>query len=292
MVSDACSISKDTYCPPVIKNNTAKTICEQVENKKDGILATMVESATPWNKVIDGILGGNESEVNTALNINVKVDNRTLTEEMNKCRNNMQNINLNVIDQKACMKAMLELLPKEDRKDAIPGILKEMKANGNTQRNTTNAEAYCKLSAVVNALSKAETNIDNAALIKAIQESEQGSGGNKSFVNHCASIDQNVSACTYLRKANCCINGVLNKNSNIINTCGETSNNDQANTTTSVQNCLLGTTTKVESNTESTIKNIMEIITKQKAKLGSACCACCIVVCIAIIIGCVLMDMF
>ena len=44
---------------------------------------------------------------------------------------------------------MLELLPKEDRKDAIPGILKDMKANGNRQINKTNAEAYCKLSAVV-----------------------------------------------------------------------------------------------------------------------------------------------
>ena len=66
--------------------------------------------------------------------------------------------------------------------------------------------------AVVKALSKAEANIDNLALIKAIQESEQGSsGGNKSSTNHCTSIDQNVSACTYLRKANCCINDVLNK---------------------------------------------------------------------------------
>lgn len=293
-LSGPCNTPKESHCPPKIQNNTAKEICEQVERKKKSLGESMLDS-TPWgtaSKLVDGILGGNEAEINVALNINVEVDNRNLVEEMNVCRNNMQNVNMNNIDQKACMKTILESLPKEDRKDALPVILADMKANGNKQRNTINAEQKCKLSAVIRALSTADTNIDNAALIQKIQESEQGSGGNKSTVNHCASIKQNVSACNYLRKSSCCVNDVFNKNSNIINACGEANNNDQRNYITSVQDCVLGTKTKAESKTTSTIKNIMKAVIKQKAKLGSS-CASCVVVCIAmLIIGCFFMDMF
>jgi len=258
MINFQCDTDDDTNpCPPDLNEKSAVDFCEEAEEKATNgwdFLKSLAEE-NPVTALVNAIGGNSETlqELKTAMNITI--DTKTLTESVQECNNAVNNSQSNIIDNTECARIYLEGLEGKDRIEAGKELSKTLTISNITQSQKATIGQECKLSAMSTALTNMTASVDNTALQSVLAEAKGFGASSKANQKTCNSINQNMSACKYVKQKQCCNNQILSNQLNVIKACGPSSQINQSNDFRAVQACSTSAESSVSDSLVSSIIN-------------------------------------
>lgn len=249
------------------------------------------------NKIVDKIGGSNESQQrnDSITNTNIKAINESIIS--NNCKNSTSVDQTNSIVQSPECLTSIGTICRNPITGAIDiACVKEMssavKIKGIKQSNSAKAKSDCEINATIQALSKQESSVANAAAMKALQDAQGIGASNKTQQAGCTEVNTNISDEKYLKAMSECVNETKSKQLNLLNTCGAT-DVQQANDVDLMNKCLIGAGIISETSQGSAVKNELSIASEQTAvgispfasmASSASCCCCCIIIIIVVVV--------
>jgi hypothetical protein len=247
-----------------------------------------------FNNLVDKIGGKNES---TQMTTNVANTNlRTINESIlqNKCENVTAVDQTNSIVQSTDCYKIIGTICGQGNTECLKEMSAAIGIKGITQKNSAKAKSDCKVDAMIQAMSKQASTIENVAALKAMQDAQGAGANNKGAQYGCNEVNTNITDEKYLKISSECINEVKTKQLNLLNSCSAI-DVDQANEVDLEKKCLIGAGIISESSQGSDVKNLANISSEQTAvglsptaslaSLGSCCCCCIIIIIIVVVFG-------
>jgi hypothetical protein len=258
------SKSLEEKCPPELAEKTAEEVCKEVEEKADTVYQSVqkaIDSVNPFKiqadlikSIADTVSSKSVSDLSIINNVANNLRSTNIMDQLNKCENNTNISQSNVINgmTESCTMSLLNSNLSAD------DIAKFSSINGVDQSNKSESVQSCKINSMSNALSELDVSTDNQAVQKVLNDSEGLLSESNSKGRMCNNISTNTSACKYLTQKQCCTNNINVVQSNSINkncSIGTWSNIRQANDNKSNSSCALSAESDISDTMSSTIVN-------------------------------------
>jgi hypothetical protein len=232
----------------------ARDACEQVEEKKKGFIAEVLE-ANPLLTLAKGIANFMSSDATSSQVIDNNIINQLKTivnsTQNNVCSQTALNNLTNELEV-GCPSSCFNGMTSSDRLEAI----RSCRTDNVNQSITNEVNQNCELSAMSEALTNMQASIDNTALQEAINEAQGLGASANSDQRICNNISASQTACKFLTQNNCCANLSDTNAFNIIKRgCGGASNIVQAINNNIVQACKAANSSTVSDTLDSKIVN-------------------------------------
>jgi len=244
---------------------SAIDFCKEVEEKATNIFDAAIALGNPLAKIIEAISSNSKSAQSIKQKLGINIDVKTIAKQMNKCDNLIGNNQSNIIRGPGveCIKAWKEL------GISIDEIKKAGELSGITQGNVQTTIVNCKSNAVLDALSKMDANIDNQAVVEAINKAKGLLSKSESDQKICNDIETNLSACKYVQQNNCCTNYVQNNQLNLIDkgcTLGKWSDLSQTNDSSIYAKCTLSAESSISDDISTEIFNKLKLSSENSSE--------------------------
>jgi len=241
--------------------------CQRIEEKAtqiedvllDGIDAALAAASVPAyiiKKAFDLLSPSVESEQTILTNSNIDLDTDFIASQFAACenRNTISQTNSISIGSPACILAWSKAgwTPEQIAQITGPTVVSNVE-----QTNTAEVVGDCQVSVLLDALSKMEASIDNAALQQAIN-SAINMGDAESKQDVCSDLNVSMSACKYIKQSQCCANNsVVNQLNEIPGGCfgGNWSEIKQTNQAAIYSNCQMSGNSSISDSLAGSIFN-------------------------------------
>jgi hypothetical protein len=241
-----CSDTKnyEKKCAPSLAGTNGPAACEQLKEKETNAWDAVKSASNPMASIVSAFSSGADSDQTIINKMGLKIDTRTIIDQVSKCDNAASSIQVNSIvgPSADCINAW------SAAGWSLEDIKKASKISNVTQSNVSQMINDCKANQIVSALTKMQVTIDNVALQRTINKAKGLMSKSSSDQFTCNSIDVNQSACKYLSQNQCCSNRSSSNQMNLLDrgcTVGDWSNIDQKNESKQYSRCLLSAQSSV-----------------------------------------------
>ena len=242
--ANICADTLNNPCP--VNNKKPVEVCNELK-KTYSFLEDIVKAVGDFSPVgvIKAIGSSNKATTNQKTICNNIINSTNISESIQNCNNIVNSSQTNVISQpEGCAEMQNKIIASlKDNPTSLKIYLESLNVENVTQSNESNDLQQCTLSSYMSALNKQEASIDNAAIALLLQRSSDLLSSNEITQNQCQNLNNELTACNYLKSIACCSNSVSNEQSNSLYKCnGAVKNIVQKNLKNNYQFCNMSNT--------------------------------------------------
>lgn len=242
--ANICADTLNNPCP--VNNKKPVEVCNELKTTYS-FLEDIVKAAGDFTPagVIRAIGSSNKATTNQKTICNNIINSTNISDSIQNCNNIVNSSQINVISQpEGCAEMQNKIIASlKDNPTSLKIYLESLNVENVTQSNESNDLQQCTLSSYMSALNKQEASIDNAAIALLLQKSSDLLSSNEITQNQCQNLNNELTACNYLKSIACCSNSVSNEQSNSLYKCnGAVKNIVQKNLKNNYQFCNMSNT--------------------------------------------------
>lgn len=235
---------------------SARETCKKVQEKASNIWDAYAAYADNYSPVglIKALGAPSKSGQKMRGYLDMKINTDTILDQMATCENVATSYQSNRLGPSKQCYALLKTLPA----DAIERAIKRPLVVSNVQQiNSATDVVECQARQAIDALSKMDASIDNAALQTALNKASGLLSTSSSDQETCNTVSNTMDACKYLSQTQCCSNLLSTMQSNTIDSCSGTTFQDilQKNASKTFSTCNTAATSSLTAELADNIVN-------------------------------------